>query len=431
MDKLEFLSALGVPDGVIAALKGSGGESGPGEKIVAKDAHAILGGTKSSVQAAPAAKAATPAPAAKPVKPPEIFPRPMAKDCKIAPGKMQGPKELALCATHGHIIDTASKTIVYANLDAFKKKQAGDAQKIEDDKLADEIGKGRLAVMNLVYNYSNSKFTVASSAINGWRSDWQDKLGEDEAGAGDLIEKLVGVLIVVLPIAFPEVAAIEIAAKALKSEGGEAVKATFEAGKAGHERTEKKESGSEKSEALRQVSELSRKTLKMLADQIRDLQKPDGSVDKRLKAAAASDQYIAKKLADPTKENAEYIASDVLGIKSLTDTADSVFEKMTGDMDKVMNGWIAAQKRAKEKSKIGATWSYKLHKDKARDAAKKEFLDKRHALALATGTVLDPNYGESVKGDDDPKESDEEALEKFLQAWELDYDNDHRNEDLP
>ena len=45
------------------------------------------------------------------------LPQPMAADCEVVHGKLTGPKNHALCGTHGHIIDTDTKQVIAHNLD--------------------------------------------------------------------------------------------------------------------------------------------------------------------------------------------------------------------------------------------------------------------------------------------------------------------------
>ncbi len=52
------------------------------------------------------------------------LPQPMAADCEIVHGKLTGPKNHALCGTHGHIIDTDTKQVIAHNLDEYNKMRA-------------------------------------------------------------------------------------------------------------------------------------------------------------------------------------------------------------------------------------------------------------------------------------------------------------------
>jgi hypothetical protein len=51
--------------------------------------------------------------------PPAKLPRPMEHDCKIVRGRVPGPKNFVLCATHKHILDTDKKQIIAEDVNAF------------------------------------------------------------------------------------------------------------------------------------------------------------------------------------------------------------------------------------------------------------------------------------------------------------------------
>src|SRR4051812_1614485 len=53
--------------------------------------------------------------------PPTKLPQPMLPDCKIVKGKVPGPANHVLCATHGHVVDTDTKMIIALNLEDYKK----------------------------------------------------------------------------------------------------------------------------------------------------------------------------------------------------------------------------------------------------------------------------------------------------------------------
>lgn len=46
----------------------------------------------------------------------------MAPDCEIVRGKVPGPANHALCGTHGHILDTTTRTVIAHDLDEYKKQ---------------------------------------------------------------------------------------------------------------------------------------------------------------------------------------------------------------------------------------------------------------------------------------------------------------------
>jgi hypothetical protein len=50
---------------------------------------------------------------------PAKLPRPMEHDCKVVHGRVPGPKNFVLCATHKHILDTDKKQIIAEDLNAF------------------------------------------------------------------------------------------------------------------------------------------------------------------------------------------------------------------------------------------------------------------------------------------------------------------------
>lgn len=52
----------------------------------------------------------------------------MLPDCKPVKGKVPGPAEHLLCATHGHVVDVKEKKIIAVNLDQYKSKKMGAAK---------------------------------------------------------------------------------------------------------------------------------------------------------------------------------------------------------------------------------------------------------------------------------------------------------------
>lgn len=125
MDKYEFLAGLGMPPEVIALLKA--GEAGSGTAAVGA-ATAVASPTKTAspadsptMQPAAANSTATAASAR--------LPRPMAPDCKPVHGKVVGPDNHLLCATHGHVIDVKAKTVIANNLDEYKKLDLAHSQR--------------------------------------------------------------------------------------------------------------------------------------------------------------------------------------------------------------------------------------------------------------------------------------------------------------
>ncbi|MFZ0815956.1 MAG: hypothetical protein WAM78_10580, partial [Candidatus Sulfotelmatobacter sp.] len=49
------------------------------------------------------------------------LPQPMALDCESVLGKVPGPPNHVLCGTHGHILDTNSKTVIAHDLEEYKR----------------------------------------------------------------------------------------------------------------------------------------------------------------------------------------------------------------------------------------------------------------------------------------------------------------------
>lgn len=50
------------------------------------------------------------------------LPKPMSPDCVTVRGQVPGPANYALCGTHGHILDTSTKTVIAHDLDEYKKQ---------------------------------------------------------------------------------------------------------------------------------------------------------------------------------------------------------------------------------------------------------------------------------------------------------------------
>ena len=51
----------------------------------------------------------------------------MLPDCKPVKGKVPGPAEHLLCATHGHVLDVKQKTIIAVSLEQYKSQHPGHA----------------------------------------------------------------------------------------------------------------------------------------------------------------------------------------------------------------------------------------------------------------------------------------------------------------
>src|SRR6267154_275729 len=49
------------------------------------------------------------------------LPQPTTPDCEAVLGKVPGPTNHVFCATHGHIVDTSSKTVIAHDLDEYKR----------------------------------------------------------------------------------------------------------------------------------------------------------------------------------------------------------------------------------------------------------------------------------------------------------------------
>src|SRR5882757_1672571 len=56
---------------------------------------------------------------------------PMGRDCKIVHGKVPGPANHVLCATHGHVLDTAARMVIARSVTEYVKARAagGAAEK--------------------------------------------------------------------------------------------------------------------------------------------------------------------------------------------------------------------------------------------------------------------------------------------------------------
>jgi hypothetical protein len=50
------------------------------------------------------------------------LPQPMQADCKVVHNRVPGPENHLLCATHGHIVDTQSRTIIARDLEDYLKR---------------------------------------------------------------------------------------------------------------------------------------------------------------------------------------------------------------------------------------------------------------------------------------------------------------------
>jgi hypothetical protein len=63
----------------------------------------------------------TKAPSAAADKLAPALPQPMLPDCKVVHGKVPGPSNHLLCATHGHVVDATAHTIIAHTLDEYIK----------------------------------------------------------------------------------------------------------------------------------------------------------------------------------------------------------------------------------------------------------------------------------------------------------------------
>jgi hypothetical protein len=68
-------------------------------------------------------------------------PRPMEGDCKPEHGYVPGPKNHLLCATHGHVVDTAQQMIIANSVAAYLKQGAAAALQSAD--VRDDVAGGR------------------------------------------------------------------------------------------------------------------------------------------------------------------------------------------------------------------------------------------------------------------------------------------------
>src|SRR5262249_21568556 len=65
------------------------------------------------------------------------LPQPMSADCEIERGKVPGPANHVLCATHRHIMDTARRMVIAHSIDEYKSgKFSGTAANLERDEAA-------------------------------------------------------------------------------------------------------------------------------------------------------------------------------------------------------------------------------------------------------------------------------------------------------
>jgi hypothetical protein len=51
-----------------------------------------------------------------------LLPKPMGPDCEPVRGKVPGPANHMLCRTHGHILDTNTKSVIVHDLDEYKRR---------------------------------------------------------------------------------------------------------------------------------------------------------------------------------------------------------------------------------------------------------------------------------------------------------------------
>ena len=51
------------------------------------------------------------------------LPQPMGADCVVDPGKMHGPKNIALCKTHEHVMDTDAKMVIAHTVAEYQASQ--------------------------------------------------------------------------------------------------------------------------------------------------------------------------------------------------------------------------------------------------------------------------------------------------------------------
>ena len=54
----------------------------------------------------------------------------MLPDCKPVKGKVPGPANIQLCATHGHVLDVEAKTIVAKTKEDYEKKEKAKTDKV-------------------------------------------------------------------------------------------------------------------------------------------------------------------------------------------------------------------------------------------------------------------------------------------------------------
>jgi hypothetical protein len=104
----QWLAGLGVPPAILAMVENIPGNT----STPAGNAAPAASGTDGvgAITAGLLRQAAT------------ALPRPMQPDCKILRNKVPGPRNIVLCATHGHVVDTDTQMIVAKDVADYKAR---------------------------------------------------------------------------------------------------------------------------------------------------------------------------------------------------------------------------------------------------------------------------------------------------------------------
>jgi hypothetical protein len=150
MEKYEFLAGLGLPPQMIAILKANEARRGPTAGGAGSAPHS---GQQPQQQAQPKQQ---PQP-----QPQAALNGPMLPNCKPIKGKVPGPANHLLCATHGHVVDVKSMTIIALSLDQYK---AAKTAKPDGKARADGAGSKSAASASTTSASPSSTSTTSAAA---------------------------------------------------------------------------------------------------------------------------------------------------------------------------------------------------------------------------------------------------------------------------
>ena len=325
--------------------------------------------------------------------PPPAAGSPMLPDCRIVHGKVPGPKDHVLCATHGHVLDSTKKLIIAADLKDYAARFSHPAAHAPSapapppaaappaavpqpaphpaptgpgpvatmaqgmntaaDALGTVLGQGATALAtpdpaakdrmaqietgkslaaNTARDFVMAKYSRVTNAMVRWQNDQTKLLRKDalpESGLGETLKKLTKVLDMAVLVIFPEIEAVKLTAEAV-GKGLEAGEAVSAVGEA----RKKAEEAAAAAAALDALSDL---VNGVLAQQ-NYIRAQSDKVIKQSLPNLASTPDAAARLVSHSDDDLHYIVTKVMKVKDPDAVGDDIVHMLNG-LDKEMTAW--------------------------------------------------------------------------------------------